>query len=205
MNKLQSFEEQKNVADGLVNVTNNEDKLAATEASYKSLHNKKDPLIQLSIEKIRPLVDGLNLYKRYNNISITKLKQFDPAVPGQNTPELCGYSMRNFKINPSEEMIEIKNMKTKIIEQKLAVGFLKSVMLSNSAKQIIKNKKSLTKKPNSEIEKLVQSEFIVFTVLFTDGSMDLIAPNFAVFSTFQTSIEELMKQKKNIFSYLKFN
>ena len=63
--------------------------------------------------------------------------------------------------------------------------------------------KNLTKKPNSEIERLVQNEYVVFTVLHTEGTLDLIAPNFAVFSTFQIAMEELIKQKKNIYSYLK--
>lgn len=159
----------------------------------------------LSLEKIRPLCEGINIYKRYNNISLSKLKQYDPSAPDRNTPEACGYSMRNFKLNPTEELIEIKNQKTKIVEQKMLINTLKSIMLSNSAKQIIKNKKNLTKKPNSEIEKLVQNDFIPFTILHSEGSMDVIAPNFAIFSTFQTALEELIKQKKSIIPYLKLN
>lgn len=148
------------------------------------------------------MIEGLNLLKRYNNISF-KIKPFDPITAAINPPESCGYNYRNFKVNPIEELIEIKNLKTKIIEQKLSINNIKSILLSSSAKLVIKNKKNLTKKPNSEIEKLVQNEYVVFTVLHTEGTLDLIAPNFAVFSTFQIAMEELIKQKKNIYSYLK--
>ena len=36
--------------------------------SYKTIHNKKDPVLSLAVEKIKPLLEGLNLYKRYNNL-----------------------------------------------------------------------------------------------------------------------------------------
>ena len=173
-------------------------------SSSRSIHNdKKDSLISLSVERVRPLVEGLNMLKRYNNISL-KMKPFDPLTATTNPPESCGYNYRNFKVNPSEEVIEMKNLKTKIIEQKLNINTIKSILLSSSAKLVIKSKKSFTKKPNSEIEKLVQSEFIVFTVVHTEGSIDLIAPNFAVFSTFQIALEELIRQKKKGYSYLKY-
>ncbi len=161
--------------------------------------------MSLAVEKIKPLIEGMNLYKRYNNISISKLKQFDPANVTSNPPESCGFNMRNFKVNPTEEIIEIKNLKTKIVEQKVNINNLKTIVLTNSAKQIIKNKKSLTKKPNSEIEKLVQNDYIAFNIVYTEGSLDMIAPNFALFSTFQVAIEELIKHKKNIFTHLKLN
>lgn len=169
------------------------------------MNNKKDPIIMLAVEKIKPLIEGMNLYKRYNNISIIKIKQFDPANVTSNPPESCGYNMRNFKVNSTDETIEIKNLKTKIIEQKIDIISMKSMVLTNSAKQIIKNKKSLTKKPNSEIEKLVQNDCIAFSIIYTEGNLDMIAPNFAVFSSFQAAFEEIIKHKKNIFAYLKQN
>lgn len=179
--------------------------IQGTAESSKSNQIKKDPIITLAVEKMKPLIEGINIYKRYNNISISKLKHFDPANVATIPPESCGYSIRNFKINQTEEVIEIKNLKTKIIEQKVNINTLKSIVLTSSAKQIIKNKKSLTKKPNSEIEKLVQNDYIAFTIIYTEGSMEVIAPNFALFSTFQAAFEEIIKHRKNIFAYLKQN
>ena len=74
--------------------------------------------------------------------------------------------------------------------------------MAHSSKQVIKSIKELNKKPNKQIERI--GENLPFILLHHAGSLDLVAPNFNVLEDFQNAIDELVKQKKNIYSYLKF-
>ena len=39
-----------------------------TNANYKDIYNRKnDPFIEMAIEKLKPLINGLNLYKNSNS------------------------------------------------------------------------------------------------------------------------------------------
>ena len=77
--------------------------------------------------------------------------------------------------------------------------------MSNSAKNILKNSKNnFNKKDNDKIGNY-NNELIPFNLLYDEGMIDLIAPNYQNFFGFQKAIEELYNKRKNfngIFKYL---
>ena len=77
-------------------------------------------------------------------------------------------------------------------------------MLGSSAKTLIKLKRSSTTKPNQEINKLISNDFIPFTLLYQEGNMELIAPNFQTYKTLEGALEEILKYRKNLNSILKY-
>jgi len=133
-------------------------------------------------------------------------KIFDPYKSQENPPENCGYALRIFKLNTIDLILEIKHNKTKHIENKLNLNSIKGLLISNTAKAIIKAHSNINLKQNQESQKKnANIENIPFSLLVDDGMLDLISPSFNVFLAFQKSIEELCHKKKNyslIFKYL---
>lgn len=130
-------------------------------------------------------------------------KVFDPFQPDCH-PESCGYAGRLFKFNTYDEILEIKNSKSKHIELKISLKTLKGIMLGSSAKTLIKQKKNSVSKPNQEINKLINVEYIPFILLYQDGNMELIAPNYQTYKTLEGAVEEIVKNRKNLNSVFKY-
>jgi hypothetical protein len=130
-------------------------------------------------------------------------RAFEPSQADMYPPENCGYAMRCIKINCSEETIEVKNPKNKHTEVKFSISQVKGIMLNNSSKAIIKQKKTATSKPNQDLSKLIQNEYIPFMLLNANGKIDLIAQNYTMFKALEGAIEEITKNKKVINSILK--
>ncbi len=148
------------------------------------------------------MVTGLNIYKKFNNNSLSG-KIFDPLQGNQNPPESCGFTMRLFKICPSLSILEIKNTKSKHIEQKINLNQLKGIMLSSVSKNLIKQRKSVAVKPNGEVNQLFCSDYIPFNLLHSDGTLDLIAPNFSIYKALEGAVEEIIKNQKNLKGIMK--
>ena len=151
---------------------------------------------------MRPLVNGLSIYKKFNNNSMTG-KIFDTATSDVNPPESCGYAFRLFKINCNEETLEVKNPKNKHVEARIPLAQLKGIMLGSSTKSFIKQKRNSTSRANQEIGKLIINEYIPFMLLFTDGKLDVIAHNYTIFKSIEGALEEIIKNRKGLSSILK--
>jgi len=131
-------------------------------------------------------------------------KTFDPANANENPPEACGYALRIFKINTTEETLEIRYQKNKIVEFKINLAQLKGIIISNSSKNIVKHKKNSVNKPNQDISKLITSiDYIPFVLTYTDGKIDLIAPGYQSFTVLESALEEILKNKKKLCGILK--
>lgn len=143
---------------------------------------------------------GINLYKKFNKNSLTT-KVFDPSKSTEYPPESCGYALRNFKLNHIELLMEIKNTKSKHIENKIPLLSIKGILLSSSAKNILKNYKNNNK---DTLKIASNNELIPFNLLIEEGMLDLIAPNYQNFVGFQKAIEELLSRKKNIIGIFKY-
>lgn len=110
-------------------------------------------------------------------------------------------------MNTLENLLEIKNIKSKHVENKINLSSIKGILLSNSAKAFLKaHKNSLNNLIISQESLSVSNtEYIPFNLLIDEGMIDLIAPNLQIFNGFQKAIEELINKKKNysiIFKYL---
>ncbi len=173
--------------------------------SYNEMASNKerDPFLSLSIRRIQQLVDGINIYKKFNTNTLITNKAFDMSNPAHN-PENCGYAMRLFKINPNEETLEIINQK-KRSELKIQLKDIKGILLCTSAKNTVKQKKSINARPNGEITRLIaDTEYIPFNLLLTTGNIDLIASNYLTFKSFEEAVEEIVKRRKTLISILKY-
>ncbi len=101
-------------------------------------------------------------------------------------------------------LIEIKNLKSKHVEQKLNLSNLKGILLGAAAKSLIKLRKSKSSKANLDVNKLVRPDYIQFILLFKDGKMELIAPSYQVFKNFEAALEEIIKLGKNLKEVLNY-
>jgi uncharacterized protein YegP (UPF0339 family) len=130
-------------------------------------------------------------------------RTFEPSQSDMYPPESCGYAIRCIKINSLEETLEVKNPKNKHTEVKFSLSQLKGIMLNSSSKAIIKQKKNSTSKPNQDLSKLIQNEYIPFMLLYANGKIDLIAQNYTMFKALEGAIEEIQKNRKILNSILK--
>jgi hypothetical protein len=132
-------------------------------------------------------------------------KIFDPHKSQENPPENCGYALRIFKLNTSDLLLEIKNTKTKHIENKINLNSIKGILLSNTAKAILKSHNNYSLKQSVEIiKKNYLIENIPFSLLVDEGMLDLVSPSFNAFLSFQKAIEEICHKKRNYSSIFKY-
>ena len=130
-------------------------------------------------------------------------KIFDPKNAKEFPPESCGYALRLFKINSQEETLEVKNIKNKHCEMKINLQSIKGILLSNMAKNIIKNRKNTSMKPNIDLNMLINTDYIPFSLTLDEGSLDLISPSYNLFISIESAIEEIIKNKRNLYGILK--
>lgn len=132
-------------------------------------------------------------------------KLFDPYKSNENPPENCGYALRIFKLNTNDLLLEIKHNKTKHIENKISLSSIKGLLLSNTAKAILKSHNSNSLRYSQEIiKKNSFVENIPFSLLVDDGMLDLVSPSFNAFLAFQKAIDEICHKKKNYSSIFKY-
>jgi hypothetical protein len=128
---------------------------------------------------------------------------FDPEKAKEFPPESCGFAVRLFKLNKEEETIEIRNPKNKHLEQKINLRDVKSLLLTNYSKNLTKNRKNMSMKPNMDLNKILNKDYLTFTLILSEGSLDLISSNYNIFVTFESAIEAIINNKKNISEIVK--
>ena len=158
-------------------------------------------------QKLRPLICGLTLYKKFdNNLVSSRRKDFNPLNPGCNNPEECGYGKRLFKFNTKEECIEVKTLNkvnSKHCELKFSIYELKGLFLSSQGKKIIKAKESNSSNPSKQTELLCRNDYINFTLALVDSKIDLIAPNYLTYTSFECAIREIVNNINYITDIIK--
>jgi hypothetical protein len=58
-------------------------------------------------------------------------------------------------------------------------------------------------KPNLDINKILNKDYLTFTLILTEGSLDLISSNYNIFVTFESAIEAIASHKKNFSEIVK--
>jgi hypothetical protein len=145
----------------------------------------------------------MNLYKRFNNKSMNT-KPFTTTNNPNENPENYGFVLRQFKINCEEELLEIKNIKNRHIEQKLPLSKIKGILIDSNTKSFIKQKKNSTYIPNQEVTKLLTPDYIRLDLLIEDGKIDIIAPSYLAYNTLNNALDEIIKNKKNLYGILNY-
>lgn len=162
--------------------------------------NSNDNNRILIIQKLRPLITGINLYKRFNN-NFYNVKDFDPLNCLNNPPENCGYGMRNFKLNTKKKTLEIKilnQINKNHFEFSDSIFNIKNILLGKFANKIIKLKEKKNFEFDFQSQFLLNNDFICFSLVFNDYKIDLIAPNFFIFNNFSLAIKTIINNKENV-------
>ena len=166
-----------------------------------STKNSNDNNRILIIQKLRPLITGMNLYKRFNNNFYSNVKDFDPLNCLNNPPENCGYGMRNFKLNTKKKTLEIKilnQINKNHFEFSDSIFNIKNILLGKFANKIIKLKEKKNFEFDFQSQFLLNNDFICFSLVFNDYKIDLIAPNFFIFNNFSLAIKTIINNKENV-------
>ena len=180
---------------------NNNNNFNNNNNNNNSIKNSFDNIRFLTIQKLRPLINGINLYKRFNNNFYSNSKDFDPLNCLNNPPENCGYGMRMFKLNPKNKHLEIKilNQTNKNhFESSESIFNIKNILLGKFANKIIKLKEKKNFEFDFQSQFLLNNDFICFSLVFNDYKIDLIAPNYFIFNNFSLAIKTIINNKENV-------
>ena len=158
--------------------------------------------------KIRPLIFGINLFKRFDNINLTltNRKKFDPLKADKFPPEECGYILRLFKINPKKESLEIKIPSKKSnhhYEMSINLYDIEDIFLGQCANKLLKAKEGKINKFDKEIEFLLKYDFVSFSLIMKNEKIDLISPNYVAFTNFDNAIKSIIRNPEKVSYALK--
>ena len=172
--------------------------------SIDSLSKKKNSLFQ----KLRPLISGINLFKRFDNVNLTltNRKKFEPLKADKFPPEECGYTLRLFKINSKKETLEIKEIsqkKNNHYEKSFNLFDIEDIFLGQCASKLLKAKEGKLVKLDKDTKFLIKHDFVSFTLVLTNQKIDLIAPNYITFTYFDAAIKSIIKSPDEVSLALK--
>ena len=158
--------------------------------------------------KIRPLISGINLFKRFDNVNLTlrKRKKFDPLKANKFPPEECGYILRLFKINTNKETLEIKIPSQKNnhhYEMSIKLYDIEDIFLGQCANKLLKVKEGKITKLDKEAEFLLKYDFVSFTLIMKNQKIDLISPNYVSFINFDNAIKSIISNPEGVSYALK--
>ena len=184
----------KNIVNILDNLDEDEtkEKILNTESSdkiYKS--NKKTKYgIDLDINYENKILNNVNklyevgiiLYKKSNFNS----RSFDIKNIKTFPPEKCGYFQRIFSVK--NNLLQIKDIKSNIIESKIKVNDLIKIMLNPK----LKKKLESLKENNDNL--LYNEKYIQFNLILKEGNLDLISPNYKSYENFLLLIKKYIKR-----------
>jgi hypothetical protein len=170
------------------------------------------------ITRLRPLLTGSSLYKKFSQNSSLRLPCFDPLIAQQHSPEACGYGLRTFRLSPSLADIEIRHGFR--VESTIPLSKLSAVLIPRSTMNVIKTQKKglgrRSEKPQGA-ERLYRSmkaggvidtESLVYETLCAgcdlypfyflleqSGRMDVIARGYEVFREWVLGANAVIKRK----------
>ncbi len=186
--------DSKNIVNILDNLDEDEtkEKILNTESSDKIFKsNKKTKYgIDLDINYENKILNNVNklyevgiiLYKKSNFNS----RSFDIKNIKTFPPEKCGYFQRIFSIK--NNLLQIKDIKSNIIESKIKVNDLIKIMLNPK----LKKKLELLKEKNDNL--LYNEKYIQFNLILKEGNLDLISPNYKSYENFLLLIKKYIKR-----------
>lgn len=175
---------------------------------------------------ILPLLEGLSLYKRFNQRSILAVPEYDPLLEDINPLEDCGYGMREFRLNKALTKIEVRVPNKPGVESTIVVSHLMNPVIPNHVNEIIKvqrkfmldselqmvspadcEKRYKEMKSNRLIDyssaefiyKAKQaSHFPLFLALEKGGRVEVVCDKYATFKILIEAINSLVKFKKQL-------
>ena len=181
--------------------------------NLNNLNNLNDIIIPTKnsslSQKLHPLINGLNIYKRFDNVNYTLLhrKNFNPLKADKFPPEDCGYILRIFKLNTKKGTLEIKKPEHKSnnhYEMSINIFDIEDIFLGELASKLLKVKEKKITKLDKESKFLLKYDFVSFTLVTTNKKIDLIAPNYISFINFDAAIKSIIRNPNNVLECCKF-
>jgi len=102
-----------------------------------------------------------------------------------------------------EETLEIKTLK-KVTEMRVSLKHVKSILLDGEAKKLVKSLRGISMTPNNIMNNVFSHDYIPFSLIVENNSLELLAQNYQIFSCFIHAIEEITKNKKSISDILRY-
>ena len=177
-------------------------------------------------EKVLPLLDGSEIYKKYSRTNSLKQKAFDPLMVSEYPPDVCGFGLRTFRLKRNLREIDVKQGLKGVVETTFPIDQIHAPMIPQSTMSILKTQKKLIKrKPptkvlienlnlryremkdggfvnvNSQIyeEKCRDCSMYPFSIVLShSGRIEIVAPTYYTFKTWVNGLNALIKHKSEL-------
>ena len=171
--------------------------------------------------RLRPLLLGSKLYKRFGTSPSLSQVSFDPLLGHTHPPESCGFGTRLFRLNSSLTELHIRTGNK--VESIISLDTLQAVLIPRTTMKIVKTQKKSLERRKERVEGLerryksmkmsgvVDTESPVYEGLCTNcelyqfyfvlaesGRMDLIARGYDVFKAWILGVNALLRRKGEI-------
>jgi hypothetical protein len=87
---------------------------------------------------ILPLIQGATMYKKFSSNQLLKQRVFDPLNGKKNSPDMWGYGIRHFRLDPSLSYIEIRQHMKSNIDHTINVNDIVKPIIPHTTIDIIK-------------------------------------------------------------------
>lgn len=190
----------------------------------------KRPLSDLTLsdkdffQRILPLLEGGELYKKYSKSNSLKQRAFDPLLVSEIPPEACGYGIRTFRLARSLSEVEIMQGLKSLPESSLSIEHIHGPLIPQVTMTLLKTQKRLMRvagKGRSEetlrkykemkesgfvnvnsaaFEEICRGcEFYPFSIVLThSGRVELVARTYYTFKTWVNGLNALLKRKADL-------
>lgn len=191
----------------------------------------KRPIADLTLsdkdfyQRILPLLEGGELYKKYSKSNSLKQRAFDPLLVSELPPEACGYGIRTFKLaRPLTEVEVLQGLKS-LPESSLSLEHIHGPLIPQATMTILKTQKRLMRTPGGKgrSEETVRKykemkesgfvnvnsaayeemcrgcDFYPFSIVLThSGRVELVARTYYTFKTWVNGLNALLKRKSDL-------
>jgi hypothetical protein len=190
---------------------------------YKSKIEEPNSIEKALLEKLSPLLEGAELYKRFSQRSSLKQEEFDPLDSKKLSPEACGYGLRVFKLSKCLSRVDVKHQLRQGFDSSLPVESILKIIIPQTTSAILKVQKKIGKgeidctdrtfaggtyesmkergffdtKSKVFIERCSSCKWFPFSIALTEGGrIEVIAKTYPVFKNWVNGINCLIKNKK---------
>ena len=152
--------------------------------------------IDLYNQKIKPLFEGTNVYKRFGDKAVkTEYEEYDPIKNKGILPEAYDYALRKLYVNINENQFEfftIEGLPKK--EAILPFDQIVGIRYSDNAKKIIKLKEE---KPQTGTRlDFIGKDHIPFSIMTKKSNWDIVCPEYVSYVAIKTFIDSILAQPK---------
>lgn len=194
------------------------------ESKYKIDPDKCSVKEAQLFESIKPLLEGMTIYKKYKNKSSLKEKVFDPLCASRDPPESCGFGRRSLVYNPATCCLEFRALKKPFaVDHAVSLLDLKRALIPSETLHIIRAQAKLnllttdgdrsvelqSEVEEAKLERLARikenSQFLEqcagvklypFEIIAQNSRLEVIAESYSTLKKMQSMIEKLAEDKQ---------